>query len=138
MIMVMTMVMLMMMVMMIDDYEYEEDNNLTTIRIPLQRLERQPDERDKCRQIGTRCKWAKGGFFQMLPDFKFQHVKSLFPFSNWAESTILQVTEATYGREYQLQAMMDTPSEKYGLRVSLPFVGKSMGRVSILFGGFFL
>jgi len=28
-----------------------------------------------------------------------------------------KVTEATYGREYQLQAMMDTPSEKYGLRV---------------------
>ena len=116
------------MVMMIDDYEDKEDN-LTTIRIPLQRLERQPDERDKCRQTGTRCKWAKGRFFQMLPDFKFQHVKSLFPFSNWAESTILQVTEATYGREYQLQAMMDTPSEKYGLRVSLHFVGKYKGRV---------
>ena len=28
-----------------------------------------------------------------------------------------QVTEATYGREYQLQATMDTPSDKYGLRV---------------------
>ena len=28
-----------------------------------------------------------------------------------------QVTEATYGREYQLQATMDTPSVKYGLRV---------------------
>ena len=76
--MVMTMVMLMMMVMMIDDYEDEEDN-LTTIRIPLQRLERQPDERDKCRQTGTRCKWAKGGFFQMLPAFKLSHMMSLFP-----------------------------------------------------------
>ena len=29
----------------------------------------------------------------------------------------MQVTEATYGREYQLQATMDTPSDKYGLRV---------------------
>jgi len=28
-----------------------------------------------------------------------------------------KVTEATYGREYQLQATMDTPSDKYGLRV---------------------
>ena len=73
-VMKMTMVMLMMMLMMIDDYEDEEDN-LTTI--PLQRLERQPDERDKCRQTGTCCKWAKGGFFQMLPTFKFPHMMGL-------------------------------------------------------------
>jgi len=28
-----------------------------------------------------------------------------------------KVTEATYGREYQLEATMDSPSDKYGLRV---------------------
>ena len=38
-------------------------------------------------------------------------------FGSRFQGLALQVTEATYGREYQLQAMMDTPSEKYGLRV---------------------
>ena len=58
--------------------------------------------------------------FNLLRGFWFTISYFTYCLVWWRFNLILtsQVTEATYGREYQLQAMMDTPSEKYGLRVS--------------------
>ena len=95
---------------MIDDYE-DERNNIETIRNHFSgRRTRQVPSNWNLLQMVERSHFSNARCFQVY-----------------------------YGREYQLQAMMDTPSEKYGLRVlSLHFLGMSMGRVRKLYGGFLL